>query len=112
MWFGGLMQTLNSTERGFAIESATSYGETACAAAVLPALENRDITRAMFAPPWRDTRGLHVGALWHALEELSQPEHVGEQVVDSQAGRYAKGAALLAMLEAFIDSSRGPVMLS
>jgi hypothetical protein len=108
-WLGGLVQTLNSTERGFIIESTTSYGESACAAVALPALSNRAIYREMFAPPFRDSRGLHVGALFHALEEFSQPELAGAGVVGTLGGRYAKGAALLAMLEAYVDSVIGPV---
>ena len=108
-WFGGLVQTLNSTGREFIEESTASFGEVACVASALPALENRAIYQDMFAPALGDSRGLHVGALMHALEELSLPEQAGDAVLGSNVGHYAKGAAFLHMLEGFVDGEDGPV---
>jgi hypothetical protein len=108
-WFGGLVQTLNDTERDFIIESTTAYGETACVAAALPALENRSIYQQMFAPPFGVTRGIHVGALFHALQEFTLPEYAGLGVTNSIYGRYAKGAAFLHMLENYLNSAVFPV---
>jgi hypothetical protein len=108
-WFGGLVQTLNTTEKGFIEESTTSYCEVKCVATILPSLNNSAIYAEMFSSPFRDNRGLHIGALFHALEEFTRPElaHVG--IIDSLPGRYAKGAAWLYMMESYIDGTRGKV---
>lgn len=108
-WFGGLVQTLNATERDFVLESTTSYGENACVAAALPALENRAIHQQMFAPPFGVTRGTIVGALFHALQEFTLPEYAGLGVTNSVFGRYAKGSAFLHMLENYLNNAKGPV---
>lgn len=107
-WFGGLVQTL-TRDRGFIEESTTSYGEVACVAAALPALNNSAIYREMFAPPFQDTRGIHIGALFHALDEFTRPSLARTGIAGSIDGRYAKGAAFLHMVEDYLEAATGPV---
>ena len=110
-WFAGLVQTLNATHRGFVEESTTSFSEASCVASALPALENRAIYTQMFTPPFGDTRGLHIGALFHALDEFTGPEGIDEVVDSGPKGVYTKGAAALHMIEGYLDSVTEPVRL-
>jgi hypothetical protein len=109
LWFGGLVQTLNTTEKGFIEESTTSYCEVDCVASTLLSLSNSAIYTEMFAPPYGDNRGLHIGALFHALEEFTLPKLSRVGIIHSIPGRYAKGAAWLHMMESFIDGTHGEV---
>lgn len=102
-WFGGVLQTLNQT--AFVEESTTSYGEVFCVSRVLPkALANMLTFERAFFPADGDTRSIHVGAEFHAINNLVTAEHAKDKIVSSMA-YYTKGAALLHMLESYADSS-------
>jgi aminopeptidase N len=103
-WFGGVVQTLNQT--AFIEESTTSYGEVFCVTKVLPkALGNALTVQRAFFPAYGDSRLIHVGAEFHAIDNLLTPEHVNDSIVSSFAAFYTKGAALLHMLESYADAS-------
>jgi aminopeptidase N len=108
-WFGGLVQMLNDTMKGFLEESTTSYGEVSCTKAVLGALSESAIYTRLSAPPFDDSRGLHIGALTHALEILSRPRFAHLSIATSSQAWYTKGPAFLHMLEDYMDSTVQPV---
>ena len=108
-WFAGSVQTLNMTHRGFVEESLTSFFETQCVAAAVPALQNHAVYQQLFAPPFRDSRHLHIGALFHALEAFTLPQGAGQGIDTGIEGRYAKGPAVLHMVGTFLDNSTSPV---
>ena len=58
-----------------------------------------------FFPAYGDTRSIHVGAEFHAFNNLAAPQHAQDAIVSSSAAFYTKGAALLHMLESYADSS-------
>ena len=104
-WFGGVLQTLNHT-KFFIEESTTSYAEVFCVSKVLPQVFGTvlSVERAVF-PAFGDTRSIHVGAEFHAINNLATPEHAQDVVVSSSAAFYTKGAALLHMLESYAGAS-------
>ena len=110
LWFGGLLQTLNETGKPFIEESTTSYGEVACVSRALggPLAQRQAFTRSFF-PGFGDTRSLHTGAAFHALDNLAGPEGAALTAVASPAAWYTKGAAFLHMLESYADAAVMPV---
>lgn len=111
LWLGGLLQTLNYTGRMFMEESTTSYGEVFCVSRVLGGpLSQRAAFERSFFPAFGDTRALHNGAAFHAVENLARPAGAGLQIEGGPAAYYTKGAALLHMLESYADAVVGPVV--
>lgn len=103
-WWGGVLQTLNQT--AFIEESTTSYSEVFCVSKVLPkSLGNVLTIQRAFFPEFDDTRSIHVGGEFHAIDNLATPKHAQDTVVSSSAAFYTKGATLLHMLESYADSS-------
>jgi aminopeptidase N len=105
-WFGGLLQTLNETGKFFIEESTTSFGEVFCANHALPqALGNRAGFERLFFPPFEDTQSIHVGAEFHAMQNLASPWHANDSILTSSAVFYTKGPAFLHMLEDYGNSA-------
>lgn len=102
-WFGGVLQTLNQT--ALIEESTTSFGEVFCVSKVLPqALANTLTFERAFFPAYGDTRSIHVGAEFHAINNLAAPAHSNDKILSSTSAYYTKGASLLHMVESYADS--------
>eukprot|EP00892_Ulva_mutabilis_P010105 jgi/Ulvmu1/7467/UM037_0010.1 len=112
LWFGGLLQTLNATGKAFVEESTTSYGEVFCVSAVLlgPLSVTEAFARSYFAA-FGDTRGLHIGASFHATSTLAQPAHADDYILGGSWTDYTKGPAMLHMLESYMDAAVMPGLM-